>query len=305
MISVIIPTKNNADKLDICLRSLKNQTYKNFEIIVIDGSDDSKTKMVCKKYNVRFFFEKKKSRSAACNKGIKHARGDIIIFTDDDCELPEDWLSKILEKFKNDTNLMVCGGNDVLKSGNKIQKALYCIDVFNENKNKDIYKNNPWKRIRGCNSAYRKDVFKLELFDEKMSSIEETELHFRLKKHGLKMCYDSNIIVFHARRKTLHEIWKRFFINGKNRAMFVKKHKFFDTMDKVSIILPLIAFSILILSPILLLMMFFLYIVFTSLIISLKTDKKFFTTLIPVLCVRNFAFVIGFWKGIFSIYQSF
>jgi len=84
--SVIIVTYNSNKKvLEQCLNSLKEQTFKDFEIIIVDNSDKTDLKPIVSKYICKYIKLKKNyGLSLARNIGIKFARGDIVIFLDDD-----------------------------------------------------------------------------------------------------------------------------------------------------------------------------------------------------------------------------
>ncbi len=93
MISIIIPVYNQAKSLDRCLRSIKNQKYDNYEIIVVnDGSTDNFYEIIEKHksiftYKLEYISQDNAGPQAARNAGAKRARGEFIIFCDADVEL--------------------------------------------------------------------------------------------------------------------------------------------------------------------------------------------------------------------------
>ncbi len=82
MLSVIIPAFNEENFLPRCLESLKNQKFKDFEIIVVDNNSTDKTAEIAKKFNVILFSEKNQGVAYARNKGSEIAKGEILVFTD-------------------------------------------------------------------------------------------------------------------------------------------------------------------------------------------------------------------------------
>ena len=106
-ISVITVTKNSARHLEENLTSLKNQTYKNFEHIIIDGKSDDNTVEIIKKFSNDIFYwksEKDHGLYDAMNKGIKVATGDIIgILNSDDIYYPEalNYVNKYFNEYEN------------------------------------------------------------------------------------------------------------------------------------------------------------------------------------------------------------
>ena len=98
-ISVVIPCFNRKNTLSRSIDSVINQTYKPFEIIVVDdGSTDGTRDFILNSYpNIRYFFQPKKGVSSARNKGIRESSSNWIAFLDSD----DEWLPQKLEKQKN------------------------------------------------------------------------------------------------------------------------------------------------------------------------------------------------------------
>ncbi len=106
MISVVIPTLNRYQYLKDVFRDLENQTYKNFEVIVVDQTDDFKEKFY-KGWNLdlKFWFQEEKALWRARNEAIKSAKGEYILLYDDDSLVEKDWIEnhiKALDFFNAD-----------------------------------------------------------------------------------------------------------------------------------------------------------------------------------------------------------
>jgi glycosyltransferase involved in cell wall biosynthesis len=115
IISVIIPTYNRATELVTTIKSVLGQTYRNFEIIVVDDGStdrtvdaihsiiDSLSDQADSPPRIRYLYQKNAGQSAARNKGIAEARGNWIAFLDsDDIWLAEklEWQVRAIEQFK-------------------------------------------------------------------------------------------------------------------------------------------------------------------------------------------------------------
>jgi glycosyltransferase involved in cell wall biosynthesis len=82
-VSIIIPTKNSASTLEACLKSIKNQTYKNIEVIVVDNNSADNTKSIARKFT-NLVFDKGPERSAQVNYGVTKANGEYVYKVDCD-----------------------------------------------------------------------------------------------------------------------------------------------------------------------------------------------------------------------------
>lgn len=93
MISIIVPTFNSEETLDLCLRSIEKQTYHDIETIVIDSFSNDKTEEIAKRYRCRFY-QVSGFQSRAKNYGAEMANGKYVLFLDSD----EGLLPKTVER---------------------------------------------------------------------------------------------------------------------------------------------------------------------------------------------------------------
>jgi len=111
-LSVVIPTLNSERTIGVALKALFKNVYPrdHFEVVVVDGGSCDKTLEIIMEFPVKVLTTKKKGAAAARNLGIKNAKGKIICFTDSDCVVPKNWLSKIHRFFANNKNADGVGG---------------------------------------------------------------------------------------------------------------------------------------------------------------------------------------------------
>ena len=112
-ISVIVPVYNMAEHLEKSVNTLISQTYKNYEIILIDDGSTDGSSVLCDTLSeqhstIQVFHKPNGGLSSARNKGIDIATGDFIIFPDPDDWVDENYLSSLIE-LHNDTQLEICG----------------------------------------------------------------------------------------------------------------------------------------------------------------------------------------------------
>ena len=110
-------TFNRKNEIERFCEALSKQTYKNFELIIVDQNLDKKLNEIILKYSI--FFKIKHLRSAVTglsynrNIGLKYAEGNVIAFPDDDCEYQQDTLQKIVETFvASNKDFIACNSMD-------------------------------------------------------------------------------------------------------------------------------------------------------------------------------------------------
>ncbi len=102
LVSIIIPVYNERKFISKCLDSISDQTYKNFEVIVIDdGSTDNSVELVRNNKIVSLFIQVHRGPGSAKNFGASVAKGEILVFIDGDMYLDKDYLKNIIEPIIN------------------------------------------------------------------------------------------------------------------------------------------------------------------------------------------------------------
>lgn len=129
MITVIIPVYNIEDYITRCIESILNQSFKNFELLLInDGSTDG-SGSICDKFanrdsRVKVFHQENKGVSAARNVGIQKARGKWIAFVDGDDWIEENSLEKLIDSYPS-SNLDILVAKSFINNGKKAGNERY------------------------------------------------------------------------------------------------------------------------------------------------------------------------------------
>ena len=207
-ISVIIPTLNEEKSIEACLSSLKDQSYKNFEIIVVDGGSTDATVEKAKKYTRNVIVAYNTAVGAARNVAAKKSSADILAFTDADTIVPKNWLGRIVENFSVRGVVAVGGVWRPLRQ-RPFDNVMFKI-------NSDL-----WYRLTALfgfyqlgtpNCAYKRDIFLTAGgFNEGLSMLEDTELSLRIKKYGTVLI-DKNLYVYTSARRFEQEGYIRVFL---------------------------------------------------------------------------------------------
>lgn len=120
-ISFIIPTYNAGKYLEKCLKSIRKQTYKSFEILVIDGGSKDRTLKIAKKYKAKILKNPRVDAESGKSIGIEKSRGQIIALVDADNELvQENWLREMIKPLSKHRDLWGAESPWLLKEDDNI-----------------------------------------------------------------------------------------------------------------------------------------------------------------------------------------
>ena len=112
--SIVVVTRNRPDDLARLLESLTLQTRVPDEVLIIDNGSTVSYEPVfarfCDRLPLRCLVEPTPGIPAARNRGFQEARGDLVVFTDDDCEAMPDWLENMTRPFATNPHIGAVGG---------------------------------------------------------------------------------------------------------------------------------------------------------------------------------------------------
>jgi len=213
MVSVIVPTKNSSKFLEQCLDSIKNQTYKNIEIIVVDNNSMDNTKEIAKKYTDKVY-NFGPERSAQVNFGVKNSIGKYVYKVDSDFVLDvkviEECINKINEGFDA---AVVHNSPDVSVSWiAKIRK----FEV-------DMYK---YDLTHSSARFLKKDVYeKINGFNESITAGEDYDFQNKLNRFGFKTGFIDAEALHLDEPKSFWKHMKKYYNYGKNFVNYTKDNK--------------------------------------------------------------------------------
>lgn len=196
-ISLIIATLNRKEELENMIDSILNQTYQNFEIVIVDQSDEENTSIKNKDSRIKYIHIKERGLSHARNIGIENATGDIIGLSDDDAKYQKKTLEIVNDEFNKDNELFLVGGVVIDPILNKSFLTGMGEEICEIN-----YKN---VFVKCCSASIfiKKEFFDNHKFDEnlgigaKWGSAEETDIILQILYDNHKCIFNPNIIVEH------------------------------------------------------------------------------------------------------------
>lgn len=210
-LSVVIPNWNGMAYLKACLDSLENQSFQNFEILMVDnGSEDGSTVFVREHYpQVRILeLDRNYGFCRAVNLGIRAAKTPYIVLLNNDVEADRECLSELLRGIKKQPSCFSCAAKMIrmddrerMDDGGDYYCALGWAFALGKDGPVDAY-NEEREIFASCAGAaiYRREVFEeIGMFDEKhFAYLEDIDMGYRAKIYGYRNWYLPGAKVYHA-----------------------------------------------------------------------------------------------------------
>ena len=221
LFSRIVPVYNRPEEVTDLLQSLKTQTDKGFEIILVE--DGSTIPALPEGYDasplrLKYYQKSNEGRSIARNYGIEHADGDFFIFVDSDCILPPDYIAKLRKSMEENPTDCFGGPDAAHDSFTDTQKAInYAMTAFLttggiRGGKVSMEKFTP----RTFNMGFSRKVYeKVGGFREMFS--EDIDMSTRIRLAGFSIMLSPDVAVFHKRRGNLKKFWKQVHVFGQSR----------------------------------------------------------------------------------------
>ena len=226
--SVIIPTLNRPDRLAACLQSFFELEYPDTDwelILVNDGGEHSFSAITADMFNqlpLTLIDIEHGGPAKARNAGEKIARGEFVVFTDDDCRVDKNWL-RAFEKGFADSTFEALGGKILNPYPDNIPAETWSryMDYLRNELMRD--KDNNLLLLISNNAAYRRTIFeKLGGFDETFpyAAAEDSELGIRLAGAGYHQVYWPDAIIWHDHKNTYGGYLRQQFRYGQGNYYF-------------------------------------------------------------------------------------
>jgi glycosyltransferase involved in cell wall biosynthesis len=261
-LSVIICTRDRAESLERCLRSLLDCSHQAEEIVVVDNcpSSDATRQLIEQYPQVRYVLEPMQGLDVARNTGIRNSRGQIIAFVDDDVTVHPDWIARLAACFSYSQVMAVTGLVLAAELETEAQWLFEQYWGFNRGYSVLTYDWRYFEKLKqwgvpawnigaGANMAFRREVFdQIGYFDVRLDvgaagCSGDSELWYRLLASGLTCRYEPKAVAFHHHRREMTELKKQlyYYMRGHTTALLIQfaKHKHWGNLLRLFILLPL------------------------------------------------------------------
>jgi len=235
--SIIIPVCHGGDFIKNALASLRQVDFspEHFEVLVSGSNDDKESRATANSesersaFHIEYISSPEPTRSKLLNAAYAVARGQVLVFADDDCIFRKDWLKKLSTAIERDPDTGIIGGRDTLernesafglaldnvltsfigtgglRRGVGLRTGKYYPKLWNMAVPREVATSVALKSERGsCN-----------LFDESLGAHEDVELASRIEKSGKRILYAAEVSVGHSRDTTFCSFFVRNFVMGR------------------------------------------------------------------------------------------
>ena len=239
--SIIIPVYNRPDEIKELLDSLKVQTYKNFEIIIVEDGSTDKCEEIVKSFkddfDIRYYFKENSGQGFSRNFGFSKANGDYFIVFDSDCLIPSNYF-EIVENYLDQNPLDAFGGPDRdHQDFTSVQKAIShsMTSLFTTGGIRGRKKHIGQFHPRSFNMGISKEVFQKTGGYIITRMGEDIEFSIRIHRNGFKIGLIEDAIVYHKRRTSLGQFYKQLHFFGRAR---INVRRFFKNELKLVHLFP-------------------------------------------------------------------
>jgi len=224
--SVIVPVYNRPDEVDELLESLCSQTFKDFEVVIVEDGSKITCKDVCDKYanilDLQYYYKENSGPGQSRNYGVERAKGDYVLIVDSDAVAPAGYLQAIDDELRRQPSDAWGGPDAAHDSFTDVQKAIsYAMTSFFttggiRGGKKQLDKFYP----RSFNLGIRREAylalggFSKTRFSKMSLYGEDIDFSIRIYKAGYSCRLFPEAWVWHKRRTDFRKFWRQVYNSG-------------------------------------------------------------------------------------------
>ena len=215
MISLILPIYNVEEYLNECLESILNQSYCDYELLIVDDGSTDSSLHIARGYSEKFkdikvFTQENKGVSEARNLALKNAKGDYILFIDSDDFLRKDMLEKLIETALESNSDITISNYYLYYNKNNFKEFIKGMPKYNLYTNSEVIEMMLKHKLQGqlWNKLFKTSLLKEINFQfEKGRYIQDIFPIFRAVSASKKIAYINEALYFYRQREesTVHK----------------------------------------------------------------------------------------------------
>ena len=202
LISIIVPGKNEGKHIFKLVSSLKEQTYQNFELIIVDDGSDDNTEQICKSLKKNGLIDKfirndvRGGKASGANTALRVSSGEFIVHLDADSSLDRDAIEQIILPFFEEENVGAVGGNIMVRNYNEslatILQSYEYNDAIGVGRIASSYLG-VYRIISGAFGAFRMDALKrIQGWD--IGPGLDGDITVKMRKLGLRVVFEDRAV---------------------------------------------------------------------------------------------------------------
>ena len=213
LVSVIVPTKNNEATIGKCLASLRDQTYPNIEVIVVDNYSTDRTGQIVEGFGCKLF-NKGPERNPQRNFGAREAGGEYLLFIDSDMELTSGVVASCVDVVKSEGAQAVVipevsFGEGFWTKCKALERSFYM-----------------GEETMALARFFDKSTFDaVHGFDERLVGFDDRDLHFRIVDSGGRVSRSAAVIRHNEGRARIPRLMRKKYLYGKTLHQYLSTHR--------------------------------------------------------------------------------
>ena len=228
--SIVVPVYNRPDEVDELLESLSSQTFKDFEVVIVEDGSKITCKDVCEKYanilDLHYYYKENSGPGQSRNYGVERARGEYVLIVDSDAVAPHGFMQAIDDELQRQPSDAWGGPDAAHESFTDVQKAIsYAMTSFFttggiRGGKKQLDKFYP----RSFNLGIRREAylalggFSKTRFSKMSLYGEDIDFSIRIYKAGYSCRLFPEAWVWHKRRTDFRKFWRQVYNSGYARV---------------------------------------------------------------------------------------
>jgi len=307
--SIIIPVYNRPKEISELLESLNNQSFKNFEVIVVDDGSSKLSEKVTRDYmgklDVKYYYKANSGPGLSRNYGMERAEGNYFIILDSDVIVPKDYMAIVAKKLQQNYVDSFGGPDAAMDSFTPLQKAINfaMTSVLTTGGIRGASEKAGKFHPRSFNMGLSKEVFRKTGGFSDMRYGEDIDLSIRIMQAGFKTKLFPEAFVYHKRRNDLISFFNQVKHSGEARVVLHKKYPkslklvhFFPAIFTLGLLLSFLLFLLGIKTFLSIYLLYFL-------VLTISAALKYKDIKLGLLsAVASFVMLIGYGWGFLKSY---
>ncbi len=211
--SIVIRSFNEERWLPDVLRSIERQTYRDFEILLVDSGSFDRTREIGAAFGARIVTLRSEDFTFghSLNLGASEARGSLLaILSAHAIPTDDQWLERLVAPLRGNGTAMVFGG----QRGHEVSKFSEARDFERVFPDQPLQMDDEHVFVNNANSAVRRDLWEQHPFDEGLPGLEDAEWAIHWMDRGKSVLYEPSACIFHVHTESWPQVRHRFYREG-------------------------------------------------------------------------------------------